>query len=284
MVEWEDWELLRLTSPCPSRNKCGTYSFKGGQKEACLTSVKNCEYPCWRLGGDGAAGQTSGAMDKEKRPFDINLVVERLREAVQPFPKAALFELADEGFTSPFEQLVACLISIRTFDEVMLVCARQLFQMARTPAQMVVLTPAQIDEAIGKSTFHEAKSWQIHSIASRIMTEFNGSLPCDYDTMVSFKGVGPKCANLVLGIACGQPAIGVDIHVHRVTNRWGYVQTGEPVQTMLALQQLLPPAYWVEINRLLVPFGKHICTGKLPHCSTCPVWSMCQQVGVAKHR
>jgi endonuclease-3 len=92
--------------------------------------------------------------------------------------------------------------------------------------------------------------------------------------------VGPKCANLVLGIACGQPKIGVDVHVHRVTNRWGYVRTRTPEQTMVALEQQLPPRYWVEINKLLVPFGKHICQGVHPRCSVCPVADMCRQVGV----
>ena len=102
--------------------------------------------------------------------------------------------------------------------------------------------------------------------------------------MLSFEGVGPKCANLVLGIACGQPFIGVDIHVHRVTNRWGYVASPTPEKTMQALTEKLPRRYWIEINRLLVPFGKHICTGKLPRCSTCPVLDMCQQVGVEANR
>jgi endonuclease-3 len=88
----------------------------------------------------------------------------------------------------------------------------------------------------------------------------------------------------VLGIACNQARIGVDIHVHRVTNRWGYVQTQKPEQTMIALEAKLPRKYWVEINRLLVPFGKNICTGSLPYCSTCPVLDMCQQMGVEKHR
>ena len=103
--------------------------------------------------------------------------------------------------------------------------------------------------------------------------------------LTSFAGVGPKCANLVLGIACDQPSgIPVDIHVHRVTNRWGYVRTTTPAKTMLALAENLPKRYWVEINRLLVPFGKHICTGKSPRCSACPVLEMCQQVGVTEHR
>src|SRR5215210_7928424 len=219
-----------------------------------------------------------------KSPIDIDLVVRRIRKAVEPFAKAALFELAEDGFNSAFEQLVACIISIRTYDEVMLPTARRLFARARTPEQISRLTPEEIDEFIRKSTFHESKARQIHAIALRILDEFQGSLPCDEKVLLSFKGVGPKCANLVLGIACGQPFIGVDIHVHRVTNRWGYVHQPAPEKTLTALEARLPRRYWVEINSLLVPFGKHVCTGHLPKCSTCPVLDMCQQVGVTTHR
>jgi endonuclease-3 len=166
----------------------------------------------------------------------------------------------------------------------MLPTARKLFARARTPEQISRMTPQEIDELIRPSTFHENKASQIHAIARRVVDEFHGSLPCDEQVLLSFKGVGPKCANLVLGIACGEPFIGVDIHVHRVTNRWGYVQTRTPERTMEALKEKLPRRYWIEINRLLVPFGKHICTGRLPRCSTCPVLDMCRQVGVAEHR
>jgi endonuclease-3 len=102
--------------------------------------------------------------------------------------------------------------------------------------------------------------------------------------MQSFAGIGPKCANLALGVACGAPVISVDIHVHRVTNRWGYVATKTPEQSMAALESELPERYRVEINKLLVPFGKHVCTGVRPKCSTCPVLEMCRQVGVTSHR
>jgi endonuclease-3 len=219
-----------------------------------------------------------------KKTFDIDLALERISAAVQPWPKAAMFELAELGFDSAFEQLVACMISIRTYDEVTLPIARRLFERARTPAQVSALTPKQIDAFIEKCTFHERKAAQIHEIAGRILNVFNGELPCDPDVLQSFPGVGPKCAHLVLGIACGQPYISVDIHVHRVTNRWGYVKASTPEKTMAALEGVLPKKYWVDINRLLVPFGKHICTGERPKCSACPLLEMCQQIGVKEHR
>jgi endonuclease-3 len=227
---------------------------------------------------------TSGDEKSGKVPFDIDVAFHRIRESVAPFARAALFELRDEGFTSAFEQLIACIISIRTYDETMIVAARRLFQVARTPQAVLTLEPEAIDKLISPSTFHESKAAQIHEIAKRVVEEFNGELPCDYAVLTSFKGVGPKCANLVLGIACNQPRIGVDVHVHRVTNRWGYIAAKTPEASTLALEKKLPEKYWVEINELLVPFGKNICTGVLPKCSTCPVLDMCRQFGVTRHR
>ncbi len=221
---------------------------------------------------------------KAKVPFDIDVALARIAEAVKPYPKAALFELADEGYKSAFEQLVACMISIRTYDEVTLPVARALFARARTPQALAALAPAELDRLIGASSFHERKAGQIQALARRVVAEYGGELPCDNAVLQSFAGVGPKCAGLVLGIACGQARIGVDVHVQRVTNRWGYVAAPAPERTMVALEAKLPKRYWVEINKLLVPFGKHICTGALPHCSTCPVLAMCRQVGVTRHR
>ncbi len=219
-----------------------------------------------------------------KRPFDVEEAVPLLRAAVAGYPKAALFELAAEGHSSVFELLVACVLSIRTRDETTLPVARALFASAPTPADLAALSVEQIDRLIGSCTFHEPKARTIREIARRTVEEHEGELPCDRDVLLSFHGVGPKCANLALGIACDLPLIGVDVHVHRVTNRWGYVQTKTPEKTMEALQEKLPRAYWVEINALLVPFGKHVCLGTLPRCSDCPLLGMCQQVGVTKHR
>lgn len=219
-----------------------------------------------------------------KKPFDIAPAMQLIGDAVRPYPKAAMFQLADEGFKSAFEQLVACVISIRTYDEVSLPTARRLFARARTPEQVRRLAVHEIDALINTSTFHERKAEQIHAIASQIVDKYDGDLPCEKEILLSFPGVGPKCANLVLGIACGEPCISVDIHVHRVSNRWGYVNASTPEKTMAALEAKLPREYWVDINRLLVPFGKHICTGERPRCSACPLLEMCQQVGVRDQR
>ena len=179
---------------------------------------------------------------------------------------------------------MACIISVRTRDEVSLPTALALFRLAPTPAGVRRLGVARIAKAIRASSFYETKAQNIYDIAARVESEYGGNLPCDYTVMTSFKGVGPKCANLTLGIACGATEISVDVHVDRVTNRWGYVQAPNPDATRVALERKLPKKYWVEINRLLVPFGKHVCTGRLPRCSVCPVLEYCRQIGVTDHR
>jgi endonuclease III len=215
-----------------------------------------------------------------KQPFDIERIFRRIRKTIEPFPKAAMFQLAEEGFSSPFEQLVACLISVRTRDETTIPIARRLFSVARAPADIARLTIERIGELIHGTSFREVKAGHIRDIATRAVQNYDGKLPCDEAILRSFAGVGSKCAHLVLGIVCSKASISVDTHVHRVTNRWGFVSAPTPEQTMRLLEGKLPKRFWIEINRLLVPFGKHICTPVLPKCSTCPVLNVCRQVGV----
>jgi len=139
-----------------------------------------------------------------------------------------MFALAEEGHRTLFEQVVACILSIRTLDEVSLVAARRLFAAAPTPERIAGLPVAAIDELVGDTSFHTAKAAQVREIARRTVTDFGGELPCDVEVLRSFRGVGPKCAHLALGVACGERLISVDIHVHRVTNRWGYVRAPTP--------------------------------------------------------
>ena len=211
-------------------------------------------------------------------------MLRRIARAVEPYPKAAMFELAEQGFDTPFQQLVGCILSIRTRDEVSLPASLSLLHAAPTADRIAKLSELRIDRLIGSVAFHRPKARQIRTIARRVSKEWNGQLPCDFETLISLPGVGPKCANLTLGIACNHPSISVDVHVHRVTNRWGYVASATPEKTMVALQAKLPRRHWIRLNALLVPFGKHICTGRLPKCSTCPVLEYCRQVGVSAHR
>lgn len=230
------------------------------------------------------AGAAAPARRGAKRAFDIHAVVRRIRKAVAGFPDAAMFALREQGYGSVFQQLVACIISIRTTDEVSLPTALALLERAPTPARMLRLDVAGIDRLIHASSFHGPKAKQIHAIARRTEEEFGGQLPADPEVLRSFAGVGPKCANLALGVAAGVARISVDVHVWRVVNRWGYVSASTPEKTEQALERVLPKRYWIEINQLLVPFGKHVCTGVRPKCSACPVLEYCRQVGVTEHR
>lgn len=223
-------------------------------------------------------------LDDMKPNFDLTLVLNRIEEAIRPYPKAAMFDLFERGYNSLFEQLISCIVSIRTLDETTIPVSLRLFEAARTPEQLLALDIPTLTQLLYGTTYPDQKAYTMRGIADRIVNEFSGELPADFAALTSLKGVGPKCANLALGVATGQAAISVDIHVHRVVNRWGYVQTKQPEQTLKVLEAQVPRDQWVAINRLLMPFGKHICTGNLPHCSTCPVLDYCEQVGVERHR
>ena len=212
--------------------------------------------------------------------FDIDAAFARLPEAIEAYPKAAMFQLAEEGYGSAFEQLISCIISIRTYDEVSLPVSRQLFSRANTAEAMCELDVAEIEAEIARSTYAERKAGQILAIAQEIVQTHSGELPCDEAVMLSFKGVGPKCAHLALGIACEQPYISVDVHVHRVMNRWGYVETKTPEKTTKALEEKLPKHYWIDTNRLLMPFGKHVCKRHSPKCAQCVLAEMCPKIGM----
>ena len=220
---------------------------------------------------------------QKKLSFDIKDVLKRVEKAIERYAKAALFDLAEQGHLSVYEQAIACLLSVRTRDEVTLPVSLKLFELANTPEKMLKLPENKILESIRSCTFPEQKLHRILEVSRVAVEDYQGNLPCDEEKILDLPGIGPKCANLILGIACAQKKVSVDIHVHRVTNRWGYVQSKNPVGTMRELEKKLPYEDWIRINALLVPFGKHICRGGLPLCSTCPVLVYCQQVGVKKH-
>jgi len=219
-----------------------------------------------------------------KKPFNLSIVLKRIEKAVKPYPKAAMFELFERGYSTLFEQLISCIISIRTLDETTIPVSEKLFKIARTPKEFLRLSPKQLEQVLHGATFPGQKAFTIIGISKAAIEQYHGELPSEFEKLIQLKGVGPKCANLALGVAHRQAAINVDVHVHRVTNRWGFIQTSSPEQTMLQLEQKVPKQKWIDINRLLMPFGKRICTGRLPHCSTCPVLEYCMQIGVTSHR
>ncbi len=219
-----------------------------------------------------------------KKKFHLDPVLAQIGKAVASYPKAAMFDLYERGYNSLFEQLISCVVSIRTLDETTIPVSLRLFAEARTPEEVAALSHEKLETLLNGSTFPGQKAATIAGIAKAAVEQYGGRLPADFKKLTDLKGVGPKCANLALGVATGLAAISVDIHVHRVVNRWGIIATAQPEQTMLALEKAVPHEKWIDINRLLMPFGKHICTGRMPYCSTCPVLEYCEQVGVTSHR
>jgi len=189
-----------------------------------------------------------------------------------------------EAHSSPFRVLVATLISLRTKDEVTAEASDRLFAIADTPEEMASLDETTISNAIRPANYYPTKAQRIRGVASRIAGEFDGEVPADLDTLLSFKGVGRKTANLVLTEGFNLPGICVDTHVHRITNRLGMVDTRTPEQTEFALRKSLPLEYWKPINTSLVSFGQRVCRPQSPFCSSCPLAGLCGRNGVSRSR
>ena len=184
----------------------------------------------------------------------------------------------------PYRVLIATLLSLRTLDQTTGPAAQRLFALADTPERMLQLEEQTIAQAIYPVGFYRTKAAQILEISTRLLHEFGGRVPDDIDVLTSFNGVGRKTANLVLAEGYGIPAICVDTHVHRISNRWGYVKTKDPLGTEMALRKKLPRQYWIEYNPMLVALGQHCCKPTSPLCSQCVVAQFCKRVGVQRSR
>ena len=185
---------------------------------------------------------------------------------------------------SPFRVLVSTVLSLRTKDDVTLKASERLFKLALTPKKLAALTEEKIQSIIYPVGFYKNKAKYLKKIAAILIEQYNSHVPDTPEALLALPGVGRKTANLVLNLGFGIPAICVDTHVHRVSNRFGWVKTKTPEQTEFALMEILPEKYWIEINELLVKFGQNICTPISPRCSECPVFAECRRVGVARSR
>jgi len=184
----------------------------------------------------------------------------------------------------PFHILISTMLSLRTKDAVTAEASQRLFARADTLAAMVRLTPRTIEKAIYPVGFYRVKARNILKVCRVLIGQYAARVPDDLDELVKLPGVGRKTANLVVTLGFGKPGICVDTHVHRITNRWGYVKTKTPEQTEMALRVKLPRAYWIEINDELVALGQNICHPTSPKCSICPVRAYCERVGVTRSR
>jgi endonuclease-3 len=184
----------------------------------------------------------------------------------------------------PFRILISCILSLRTQDRTTGEASERLFNIAPDAETLALIPVSKIEKTIYPVGFYKVKAGRIREIANTIVKHYNSRVPDEIDELLKFKGVGRKTANLVVTLGYKRPGICVDTHVHRITNRWGYVKTGTPDKTESALREKLPQKYWLEINGLLVAFGQGICKPVSPFCSTCSIDTFCDRVGVNRHR
>jgi len=199
---------------------------------------------------------------------------------VQPM----VFTISDEFGKNPFLILISCLLSLRAKDTTTLPICRILFKKAQTPQKILAIPLPELEKIIYKTGFYKRKAKQLHFVSKELLTRFGGNVPSTEQELRSIKGVGLKTANLVLAEAYDIPAICVDTHVHKISNRLGIVKTKTPEETEKALKQVLPKKYWREWNRLLVMWGQNICVPVSPFCSKCAIYDYCDRVGVTKSR
>lgn len=210
----------------------------------------------------------------EQNHFPIETVLEILDQTYDEHPMANITK------NNPYKVLIACLLSLRTKDETMIPAAQRLFNVADTPEQLIALSPEEIQKLVFPVGFYRNKSHTLLEVSHRILADFEGETPDTMEDLLSLKGVGRKTANLVLGLGHGISAICVDVHVHRISNRLGYIKTKDPEETEMTLRQILPKLYWHIINKVMVLHGQQTCKPVGAKCDICPVEQYCKQIEV----
>lgn len=205
----------------------------------------------------------------------ISEVVRLLEEAKQP--KSDFVCLMD-SFKDPYLVLIACILSLRTNDKTTYPATLRMLELAKTPQQMMKVDEKTLADAIYPVGFYKNKAGQIIELSKLIVEKYNGKVPDSIDELCKFRGVGRKTANLVMTLGFGVPAICVDVHVHRIFNRLGYVKTSTAEETEFALRKKLPVEFWIPINTLLVTHGQNVCKPINPKCSDCPISQYCDKL------
>ena len=214
---------------------------------------------------------------------EIHAAIRILRREVPKWDTPVVTLMA-ETYQSPFRVLISCILSLRTQDATTAKASHRLFAVADSPHAMVKLAAKKIEKLIYPVGFYKTKAKDIRAMCQTIIDKYQGQVPDEIDELLKFKGVGRKTANLVVTLGFNKPGICVDTHVHRISNRWGYIKTTTPEKTEAALREKLPKQYWIAYNNLLVNFGQHLCRPISPLCSQCPVKKYCRQIGVALRR
>jgi len=208
----------------------------------------------------------------------IKLIKEQIKDCIVP----SVTQISAKR--DAYQVLISCILSLRTKDKTTIAASQRLFKVADKPGSMLKLTVARIQKLIYPVGFYRNKSRVILGLSRKLLEDYSGKVPNCLDALLDLKGVGRKTANLVLGLGFGVPAICVDTHVHRISNRLGWVKTSSPAQTELVLRKIIPRGKWIELNTLLVTFGQNLCFPVSPFCSKCKVYRFCKRRGVAKSR
>lgn len=217
------------------------------------------------------------------KDLPITKVIHRLRQTVKAWDEPIVSQMARRR-QSPFALLISTLLSLRTKDEVTATATERLLALAQTPEEMLRVSEQTIQKTIYPVGFYRNKARTIRDVSHELIKRFEGRVPDTLEDLLSLKGVGRKTANLIVSLGYGKDGLCVDVHVHRISNRLGFVQTKTPEQTEFALRKILPRRYWSEYNTIIVSFGQHICRPVSPFCSRCPVKAWCPRIGVTRSR
>ena len=221
-------------------------------------------------------------MAGKKQDFNIVEGLKKLKKAVRKFRTPSVTVIAKKN--DPFAVLVSCIISLRTRDEVTKLASARLFTLAKLPAELLKLPNDKIEKAIYPAAFYRKKTKSLKDLCQVLVKEYSGEVPDKLEELLKLKGVGRKTANLTLILGHNKPGICVDIHVHRISNRWGYVKTKSPDETEMVLREILPKRFWKGYNDLLVSFGQNLCKPVSPYCGSCPIEDQCPKIGVNRFR
>jgi len=219
-----------------------------------------------------------------QRAEKIAHIITVLRHATKKFTQPLIDQIIVEYRRDPFLILIACLLSLRVKDTTTIHVCRTLFNRAQTPQELLAIPRGELEKIVFKTGFYRNKARVLHEVSKTLVDQFEGKAPQTLDELLSIKGVGRKTANLVLGMAFDTPAICVDTHVHRISNRLGLIHTKTVEQTEQALMSILKKEHWVEWNKLLVIWGQNICVPLSPKCSECAINTVCKRIGVTKSR
>jgi endonuclease-3 len=218
------------------------------------------------------------------RQDQITAALRIVKREIRQWEEPVVGVVARESNRDPFRILISCLLSLRTKDKTTNEASTRLFALAHQPATMLTLPLQKIERAIYPVGFYRTKAKSIHAICRRLLDVYRGTVPDSIEELVTLSGVGRKTANLVVTVGYGKPGICVDIHVHRISNRWGYVKTKTPDETEQALRRKLPKPHWITFNDLLVPYGQNLCQPVSPFCTKCKLIEYCDRVGVTHPR